>query len=123
MASAELLYWLPWAAMQLAYPIVLSIAARRNRAQRPVAARWTMFVAGLQVVSLGLNATLNAVPEPPTLNLAGPVAVQLNNPGVWAMLMRFWVQGLLPAAGLMILAYVILEQPDRPRAPRPEPAS
>jgi hypothetical protein len=113
--------WLPWILSQLAYPVVLAIAARRNRVNLPQAARWTMLVAGLQLVSFGLNATMQWLAEP--LSFHGSSGYVLRDPGTWATLMRLWIQGLLPAAGLLILAYVILEQPDRPRAPRPDAAS
>lgn len=113
--------WVPWILSQLAYPVVLAVAARRNRATLPQAARWTMVVAGLQLASFGLNVAMQWLAEPLSFS-AGSSSPMLSDPGTWAKLLRVWLQGLLPAVGLLILTYVILEQPDRPRVPRPQSA-
>ncbi|HUQ69666.1 MAG TPA: hypothetical protein VM165_09090 [Planctomycetaceae bacterium] len=117
-----MIYFATWAAVQLAIPVVLIVAARRNRAVRPQAARLTFFVVMLQIANVGLTLLLTFLPIPWNANVPWDQSLSdmLADPATWAYIVQRWMYALLPAAITLITTYVILEQPDRPRTIRPE---
>ncbi|MDZ4687582.1 MAG: hypothetical protein SH850_21125 [Planctomycetaceae bacterium] len=118
------IYFVTWVTVQLLVPVILVIAARRNRSYRPQAARWMFLVAVLQIANVGLTAVLAFLLPQPDVPWDKDLPDMLADPGTWAFIVLRWMYCLLPVAMTLITTYVILEQPDRPRVARSEePAS
>ena len=94
----------------------LIFAAVRHRRVRPKAARATIIVVLLQFLSVAIGMILMALGNVHTMQVQqGDGWDAFANPQNWRFIATSWVQGLLPVASLLIMGYVILEQPDRQR--------
>lgn len=96
---------------------MLCFAVRRQRFQRPRAARWTNAVIALHLVSTALPWLWSFIGTDLFLPSSLDFKSAVSKPEVWAFVARCWLGSIMPIAQWVIITYLVIEQPDAP--PRP----